>query len=195
MPPLRASDRLRRVLQRFIGPGKPQKAVDLVRFSETRPGGAKIKPQNISYFLNNAPGRPHPLAFDDLDDIAAFCRLTIGDLFESPRPGELSSDEQRLVYAFRALADPQRDQFLGLLEAASIGAPRQLGSRSRYLKPRAAQAQTQPHAGSLPSDIGTQIIDIQASLDRLLLDIGTPDRDTGPDRQVSGTGPDESADR
>jgi hypothetical protein len=93
----------------------------LAKFSQARPGGARINPQEISYFLNRTPGRKG-LTLDDLDDVAAFFGLSIGQLFGVDADA-LSPDETRIVTAFRACAPATRDHVVGLLETLSTAAP------------------------------------------------------------------------
>lgn len=95
-------------------------AADLARFSHNRPGGSKIKASELSAFINPKKGR-RGITIDDLDDIAAFFRLPLAGLFGEE--SALSSLEQRMLWAFRALAPVTQEHFLALLEVASI-APR-----------------------------------------------------------------------
>ncbi len=94
-----------------------------------RPRGAKAalasychhSPAWVSTLL--APRSKQPqVTLDDLDNIAAFFRISLGELLGAPKLGELSGDEQRMLYAFRALPPITKDHFLALLEAASLGA-------------------------------------------------------------------------
>ena len=118
MPIVSATDRLRAALQRLVKQDGHGAQAALSRFSHTRPGGSKILPGNLSYFIHKT--RKNPLSLSDLDDIAAYFRVSIGELFDSPRPAELNGDEQRLVYAFRALPRPTQEHFMALIEASSV---------------------------------------------------------------------------
>jgi hypothetical protein len=128
------TDRLRatlRPLLRAHGVGAA-----LAKFSQARPGGARINPQEISYFLNRTPGRKG-LTLDDLDDVAAFFGLSIGQLFGVDADA-LSPDETRIVTAFRACAPATREHVVGLLEMLSTAAtvaPSPLASRPHPAAP------------------------------------------------------------
>jgi len=55
------SDRLRQTLNR-LGKGEYGWRTALAKFSQNRPGGARILAQNLTYFLNRTAGRHRPLA-------------------------------------------------------------------------------------------------------------------------------------
>jgi hypothetical protein len=109
------SDRLRRKLKTLLQHGD---AAALAKFSQERPSGQRLYAQELSYFLNNQHGR-RGVTLDDLDDIADFFRITIGELFDVPAR-ELTGDELRLLFAFRALPPVTREHFLGVIEPASV---------------------------------------------------------------------------
>jgi len=115
MPKASVSDRLRRKLRALLQHGD---AAALAKFSQERPGGRRLYAQELSYFLNNQSGR-RGVHLDDLDDITDYFGITIGELFDTPIR-ELSGDEQRLVYAFRALPPVTQAHFLGVIEPASV---------------------------------------------------------------------------
>jgi hypothetical protein len=119
------SDRLRQALAR-LGRDEYGWRAALAKFSQKRPGGAKILAQDLTYFMNRTPGRARPLAIDDLDDIAAYFRVSIGVLLgDPPESQNLTGDEQRMLHAFRALQPETRNHFLHIIEAASLhGQPR-----------------------------------------------------------------------
>jgi transcriptional regulator with XRE-family HTH domain len=75
-------------------------------------------PSWVSGILHQGRG----VRLDDLDGIAAYFRLSIGELLGVSKPGELSGDEQRVVHAFRVLPPNLQDDILGILEGLSIGA-------------------------------------------------------------------------
>lgn len=118
MPGRTVTERLRGRLRDWLKAEGWGAAKHLSAFSHDRPGGTKISPQELSYFLRNTPNRK-PLSLDDLDDIAAYFRVSVGELFDL-KQADLSGDEQRLVYAFRALPLPTQEHFLALLESASV---------------------------------------------------------------------------
>jgi hypothetical protein len=74
----------------------------------------------VSNLLAPRSDDPRP-SLDDLDNIAAFFSISVGELLGAAKPGELTGDEQRMVHAFRVLAEPVQIHFLALIEAASIG--------------------------------------------------------------------------
>lgn len=94
-------------------------AAALARYSQASPAGTKLSTQEISYFVNETPGRK-PIGLDDLDDIAAFFRVSLGELLGETRTVDLRGDEQRMVYAFRALPPTVQEHFLALIEQASL---------------------------------------------------------------------------
>ncbi len=59
---------------------------------------------------------------NDMDAIARYFRLSLAEMTGVARPGELSGDEQRMVYAFRALPAQVKEHFLALITAASVTA-------------------------------------------------------------------------
>lgn len=128
------SDRLRQTLNR-LGKGEYGWRTALAKFSQNRPGGARILAQNLTYFLNRTAGRHRPLAIDDLDDIAAYFRVSLGVLLGDPQAGELSGDEQRMLYAFRALPDETKNHFLHIIEAASLHSQPRGWSPRRFTAP------------------------------------------------------------
>jgi hypothetical protein len=79
-------------------------------------------PSWLSNFLHPSPTRTERPSFhmDELDDIAAYFRISIGELLGAAKIGELSGDEQRLLFAFRVVPVPVQAHFLALLEQASL---------------------------------------------------------------------------
>lgn len=121
MPRLTVSQRLRARLKTLLKRGDQTQ----IESWSQRPGGSGIRQQELSYFLNAKEGR-RGLTLDDLDDLATFFRVTVGELLGDTKTSELSSEEQHLLYAFRALAQPDQEHFLALLDKASL-APRYRG--------------------------------------------------------------------
>jgi len=109
MPKPSASERLRVKLRGLLR--ERGTAAHLARY-------AGKPPSLISMFLTGA--RPTAIHLDDLDDLSAYFRLSIGELLGAAKPGELSGDEQRLVHAFRVLPTAARDHFLAVLEQMSV---------------------------------------------------------------------------
>jgi len=104
-------------------------AAALARYSQSG-GKTGIHPQELSYFLNGTTGR-RGLVLDDLDTIAAFFSVSIGELLGETKLGELTGDEQRMVYAFRALPPPTQAHFLAILETASLAPQKYLRQESQ----------------------------------------------------------------
>ena len=119
MPRSTVTQRLRSTLKRLLDKEGHGAAARLAAFSANRPGGRKIRPQDLSYFKHGSEGRTNPLTLDDLDDIADYFRLSIGELFEL-KSKDLTGDEQRLLWNFRALPDVTREHFIALLESAAV---------------------------------------------------------------------------
>lgn len=172
MPRSTVTQRLRSALKRRFDAEGHGTAARLSKFSFTRPGGRKIRPQDLSYFANETEGRANPITLDDLDDIADYFRVSIGELFDL-RWKDLTGDEQRLVLAFRALHELTREHFLALIEAASVTTQgtlfRSAGS-TRHLKGAGSLRQTltpQIYGGPLPtSDPGIELDRLRAFLTR-----------------------------
>lgn len=59
---------------------------------------------------------------NDMEKVARFFRLSLAEMTGVARPGELNSDEQQMVYAYRALAPQVQEHFLALITAASVTA-------------------------------------------------------------------------
>lgn len=119
MPRFSVYDRLRFRLQRWLKQEGHGAQAALVRFSQKRPGGSRISPQQLSNFLQQAEGRAYPIQINHLDDIAAFFNKSLGELFDE-HPTELSGAEHRILWAFRALPVEVQEHFLSLVEAASM---------------------------------------------------------------------------
>jgi len=111
------SQRLAARLQQWFRAARHGSQARLVAFSKSRPGGTSISAQNLSYFLNGR--RSNPITLDDLDDLAAFFGVSIGELLDD-RSSDLSGDEQRLVWLFRALPPATQRHLLGLLAPAAL---------------------------------------------------------------------------
>jgi Mn-containing catalase len=108
--------------------GKHGEAAALARYSHQSPAGSRISAQKISYFINKTEGRKG-IALDDLDDLAAYFGKSIGELLGSPRAGELSAMEQRMIYSFRALDATRQDQMVSVVEMLSIASTLVLRNR------------------------------------------------------------------
>jgi hypothetical protein len=93
----------------------------LAKFSQQRPEGSGISETDLSNFLGAHPNR-RGLTIDDLDDIAAFFNLTVGELLGDTRLGDLSAEEQRLVNAFRELPSKQQTNVVDLIEFMGLAA-------------------------------------------------------------------------
>lgn len=73
----------------------------------------------VSNLLEPRSEEPRP-SIDDLENIARFLNLSIGELLGTPRFGELPSNEQRLILAFRNLTEPLQGHVVGLVEGVSV---------------------------------------------------------------------------
>lgn len=94
----------------------------------------------LSNFLHPNPKRNKDLNpsfhLDELDDIAGYFHISLGELLGVPKPAELTGDESRLLLAFRALAVPMQSAVLALIEQAALAS--RIGTTLR----RAATAAT-----------------------------------------------------
>lgn len=123
------SQRLRGHLKKLYKHGD---GVRLRDFSKDRPGGAQIKPQELSAFLRPKPGTKggrKGITLDDLDDLADFYNTSIAELLGDTRLRELSGPEQRVVYAFRTLEPVVQEHFLALLELTSVAVRQHVAAR------------------------------------------------------------------
>ena len=84
-----------------------------------------LSAQNLSYFLNGR--RKRPLGINDLEDIALYYNLTVGDLFTLRKKSELSGADQRLLVAYAAAPPEIQAAVLAILET-----PRAAGPRRRF---------------------------------------------------------------
>lgn len=99
-------------------------AVKIAEYSAKRRAPARgLTVQNLSYFLNGR--RKRPLGIADLEDIAFYFNLTVGELFAPHgRKSELSGPEQRLLIAYASAPPAAQAAALTLLELTDRGAPR-----------------------------------------------------------------------
>lgn len=112
----RVSQRLRARLKTLLNRGDQ---TSLANWSQRRPGGTNISQQELSYFLNEKEGR-RGLTIDDLDDIADYLEMSIGELLGDTKQAELSAHETRMLHAFRALPEPYKQSVIAVIELASI---------------------------------------------------------------------------
>ncbi len=106
---LTVTDRLRSTLRRYL------------RDREFRKGDlAAACGRNASWVSMLLSGE-RGVKLDELDAMAEYFRVSLGELLGAAKPGELSGDEQRMVLAFRALPQVTKDHFLSVIEAASLG--------------------------------------------------------------------------
>jgi transcriptional regulator with XRE-family HTH domain len=90
-----------RVRARIRGLVRHGDAVKIADYSAQRRAPQRgLSAQNLSYFLNGR--RKHPLGISDLEDIALYFNLTVGELFTVNKKTELSGPEQRLLLAYAA---------------------------------------------------------------------------------------------
>lgn len=87
----------------------------------------------LSSFLHPGKRSTNPsFHLDELDDIAAYFRIGLGELLGAPVPGELSGDETRLLLAFRGLAPATQEHVIRILEQLSL-VPRTLQNRPLHM--------------------------------------------------------------
>jgi len=191
MPRATVTQRLRSRLKSLLKHGD-QTAIE--RWSRERPGGNHISQQELSYFLRETAGR-RGLVLDDLDDLAAFFRISIGELLGDTKTSELSGDEQRLVYAFRALPGPTQAHFLALVEAASLVPQKALRHETQ-----ARIKETQPHgvaygpvgvsaadpASEPGEDPAAELGALRRYLSTIAAQIAAAATGAAPDRSLSG---------
>lgn len=194
MPPPTVSQRLRARLRTLLTHGEQ---VAIEKFSRERPGGAKISQQNLSYFLHpeSAKGR-RGLALDDLDDLAAYLRISVAELLGDTTLRELSGDEQRVVLAFRVLPAAVQEHFMAVIEQAALGA--RFASTRRAQSSRVAAPSRGRHvdsavSSSLPaSDAATELASLRQWLLRVSSDLAAIATGAAPDEPLSGAGAHES---
>lgn len=171
-------------------------------FSKTELAKACGKePSWVSAFLHPSSDRSSnpTIHLDDLDNVASYFRISIGELLGAAKPGELSGDEQRVVYAFRALPPTVQDHFLGLIELASL-APRQMAQQRLHTESkRDIRTEPQPfalrggsHGRPVSPDPAVALRETQAFLTDVAHQLGDAAAGTIPDRQISSARPDET---
>lgn len=137
MPPKSVSQRLRAVL--FERLRRPE-------FSKAGLADYCHKPASwLSNFLHPNVKRNKDLNpsfhLDELDDLASYFKISLGELLGVPKPAELAGEEGRLLLAFRALAQPMQTHVLALMEQAALAS--QIGAtlRRAVAAPRAHDSQ------------------------------------------------------
>lgn len=125
---------------------------------------------------------------DDLDNIASYFRIGLGELLGAPTPGDLSGDEGRLLLAFRVLAPATQDHVLRILEQLSL-APRHVPNRSLQLPATLNEnARTEAsHGRSLHAPA-----DARRLINEAMVLLGQAAAVAGPDRPLSSARPEES---
>jgi transcriptional regulator with XRE-family HTH domain len=120
-----------RVRARIAGLVRHGDAVKIADYSAQRraprPG---LSAQNLSYFLNGR--RKRPLGINDLEDIALYFNLTVGELFAVNKKTELTGPEQRLLLAYNAAPPEAQAAALTLLELTDRGAAPRGAPRRRF---------------------------------------------------------------
>lgn len=182
MPPVTVSQRVRR------------KLFDLFRepqFSKTKLADycKKDLPWLSNFLHPNAKRTLRPsFHLDELDDIAGYFRISLGELLGAPKPGELSGDEARLLLAFRVVAPAMQDHVLRILEHLSL-APRILHTRPLHLPEELGQ-----NAGTEASSHGRPLSspDAETLINKAMVLLGQAAALTRPDRPLPSTRPAES---
>lgn len=175
MPKRTVNDRLR------------QRLHDLLRtktFSKSGLADYCKKPASwVSGFLHQGRG----IRLDDLDEIAAYFQLSIGELLGVSKPGELNGDEQRAVHALRTLSPALRAHVLAVMEGLSVSVrlrPPDVGSRQR-LPPELTHASALPASSGVASPVEQRIIDeVARVLADLLRDRPAGERPAGNDAPI-----------
>lgn len=91
-------------------------AVKIADYSAKRRAPERgLTAKNLSYFLNGR--RKRPLGIADLEDIAFYFNLTVGELFAPHgRKSELTGPEQRLLLAYAAAPPTIQAAVMAILE-------------------------------------------------------------------------------
>jgi hypothetical protein len=154
-------------------------------------------PSWLSSFLHPNPNRTERPSFhmDELDDIAAYFRISIGELVGETKIGDLTGDEQRVLYAFRVLLPRTQDAVLALLEDAAVA--------QKYLLPQARMrirvqrpAGLESHGASVVpatlqpagEDTATELSRLRAWLSAIAVQISAAATGGAPDRPLPETG-------
>jgi hypothetical protein len=83
----------------------------------------KESPSWVSNLLKPEHRSKTPMvSLDDIDCIAAYFGISVGQLLGTAKPGDLTGDESRLVQAFQVLPPATQEHFLAVIEAAALGA-------------------------------------------------------------------------
>lgn len=178
-----------------------RKLEELVRRRGAKAGLASYCKHSASWVSNLlAPRAADPqVTLSDLDNIAGYFRISIGELLGAPKPGELSGDEQRMVHAFRALPAATQDHLLSLIDAASLGSA--LVKNRGRLPLRAdelARNVGRPHESVAVSDAWdetSELAALRAYLARLSADLAAAATGAIPDRSTPGARPGQTGSR
>lgn len=99
-----------------------QKLAELLRTRGSKHALAHYCDRSDSWVSNLLVPRseePRP-SIDDLDNIARFFDISLGELLGAAKFGELSGREQRMIHALRNLPEPLQLHAVALVEAASL---------------------------------------------------------------------------
>ncbi len=186
MPPVTVSQRVRAKLfalfrdQRF-------------NFSKTGLAAYCQKPLPwLSNFLHPNANRTLRPSFhlDELDDIAGYFRISLGELLGAPKTGELSGDETRVLLAFRVLPPALQEHVLRILEPLSLVSRVPL---KQSLHPPAALAQNAQTEASHGRPLPPHDADARTLINEAMVLLGHAAAATGLDRPLSSPRPEKSA--
>lgn len=174
VPRLTVSQRTRHTLNRLLKtPG----------YSKTALAAYCQKPASwLSAFLHPNPNRSGNPSFhlDELDDVASYFRISLGELLGAPQAGDLTGDESRLLLAFRELPPADQDRFLGLVEKVSLiprsALQRSLPSRRKVGitgEPTQAEPTTGVEHGPPVPDAAVELARVHAAIHQALVILGT----------------------
>lgn len=180
MPPLTVSQRVRR------------KLFDLFRDPQfTKTQLAEYCNKDLPWLSNflhpNAKRTLRPsFHLDELDDIAGYFRISLGDLLGAPRPGELSGDETRLLLAFRVLPAAMQEHVLRISEQLSL-VPRGLAIRALHMPEELGQnARTEASHGR---PLSPPDADAQTLIDEAMVLLGQASATIGAHRPLPSARP------
>lgn len=183
MPKATVTERLRSRLRAWLREEGRGAAARIARYSQDSPGGSKILPQDLSYFLNPTSNKGRKgIQLDDLDDLAAATGLSIGELLSVTKKEELSAEEQRTVLAFRVLPPTLQEHFLAVIEQMSVGVRqgsglhrgrlnRMIADSSARIPSSIPQVDTDGRALPVASDPSANSSDLRSLIDQLMLDL------------------------
>lgn len=148
----------------------------------------------VSNFLKPRATQPQ-ITINDLDNIASYFRVSIGELLGVANPKHLSGDEQRLVHAFRVLPPAVQEHFLALIETASIGATviqNRFKSAAPGRKRVYKESYSIAHVAEISPAVVAEVSALRALLTRISLDASAGATGAFSDQPTANTGTDQA---